>query len=196
MDARISKMMEKIRKGEEFCVYESIEAYQYMREIAGKCFVYNSLNPETQAEEQLQLLKKLFKKTGDFLMIMPPFHCTIGAGIEVGENFICNAGVTMQDLGGIKIGDNAMIAPGVSINSTGHVSDWKKRIQGWSYAHPITIGNNVFIGANATICCSQSRGLRIGDNVVIGAGSVVTKDIPDNVLVAGNPCRIIRKLEK
>ena len=195
MDARLDNIMEKIKNGKEFCVYESFEAYQYLQEVASKCAEYNALDLVTQSKEQLALLKSLFRKTGDFMMVMPPFHCTIGKGIEVGENFECNCGVMMQDLGGIRIGDNAMIGPGVSFNSSGHVTDWKRRIEGWSYAHPITIGDNVFIGANSVLCVSQSKGINIGNNVFIGAGSVVTSDLPDDVLAAGNPCRIIRKLE-
>ena len=191
---RIQTILDAIARGEEFCIYECPDGYQYLLEVIEKCTEYNQLNPLTQGEEQIKLLKGLFKKTGDFLMVTPPFHCTVGGTIEVGENFECSYNVTMQDLGGIKIGDNVMIGPDVSINTSGHALEWERRIEGWSYANPITIGDNVFIGAGSVLCAGVKKGLHIGNNVTIGAGSVVTKDIPDNVLAAGNPCRVIRKL--
>ena len=175
---RIQTILDAIARGEEFCIYECPEGYQYRLEVIEKCTEYNQLNPLTQGEEQ----------------ITPPFHCTVGGTIEVGENFECSYNVTMQDLGGIKIGDNVMIGPDVSINTSGHALEWERRIEGWSYANPITIGDNVFIGAGSVLCAGVKKGLHIGNNVTIGAGSVVTKDIPDNVLAAGNPCRVIRKL--
>lgn len=195
MDRRLDNIVEKIKKGEEFCVYESRDAYECLLETMGKWTEYNSLNPATDGDKQIALLKDLFGRTGDFLAVAPPFYCTIGKFISVGDNLQCGSGVNIQDLGGVTIGDNVMIGPGTSISSSGHVTDWKRRIEGWSYAHPIVIGNNVFVGANSVICSSQSRGVHIGDNAVIGAGSVVTQDIPANVLAVGNPCRVVRRLD-
>ena len=99
-------------------------------------------------------------------------------------------GLTILDVGKVTIGDNVMLAPNVSIYTAGHPVHPDSRNSGYEYGIPITIGNNVWIGGNAVIL----PGVTIGNNVVIGAGSVVTKDIPDNVIAAGNPCRILRKI--
>lgn len=108
----------------------------------------------------------------------------------MGENFFTNYNLTILDVGKVKIGDNAQIAPHVSIYTAGHPVHPDSRNSGYEYGIAITIGDNVWIGGNTCIL----PGVTIGNNVVIGAGSVVTKDIPDNVIAVGNPCRIIREI--
>lgn len=120
----------------------------------------------------------------------PPFHCDYGWNIEVGDCFFANFGFTVLDVGKVSIGNNVQIAPNVSIYTAGHPLHPDSRNSGYEYGIPVTIGNNVWLGGNVVIL----PGVTIGDNAVIGAGSVVTKDIPENMLAAGNPCKIIREI--
>ena len=152
---------------------------------------YNRLRPSQQTE-RTELLKKLLGRTGESFIIEPPFACDYGYNIEIGENFYANVNLVILDGAKVKIGDNAFIAPNVGIYTAGHPLDASLRNQGLEYAYPVTIGHNVWIGAGAIIL----PGVTVGDNVVIGAGSVVTKDIPDNSLAVGNPCRVVRKIGK
>ena len=154
-----------------------------------KIFAFNHLDPD-RLEEKEKLLKEILGKTGKYVNIEAPFHCDYGYNIEVGENFFANYTFTVLDVGKVRIGANAQIAPNVSIYTAGHPVHPDSRNSGYEYGISITIGDNVWIGGNVCIL----PGVTIGDNVVIGAGSVVTKDIPDNVIAAGNPCRIIRTI--
>lgn len=154
-----------------------------------KTYQFNLLPPD-QRERIPVLLKDLLGKTGDNIMIEPPFRCDYGWNIEVGENFFANYNLTVLDVGKVVIGDNAQIAPNVSIYTAGHPIHPDSRNSGYEYGIPITIGNNVWIGGNTVIL----PGVTIGDNAVVGAGSVVTKSIPNNMIAAGNPCRIIREI--
>lgn len=151
---------------------------------------YNRLRPSQQSEKT-QLLKSFLGKTGEQLIIEPPFACDYGYNIEVGENFYANVNLVILDGAKVSIGDNAFIAPNVGIYTAGHPLDAAQRNQGLEYARPVTIGHNVWIGAGVSIL----PGVTIGNNAVIGAGSVVTKDIPDSVLAVGNPCRVVKEIE-
>ena len=150
---------------------------------------YNNLRP-SERERKFELIKKILGKTGDYVNIEAPFHCDYGKNIEVGEEFLANYNFTVLDVAKVTIGDYAQIAPNVSIYTAGHPLHPESRNSGYEYGIPVTIGNNVWIGGNTVIL----PGVTIGDNVVIGAGSVVTKDIPDNMIAAGNPCKIIREI--
>ena len=152
-------------------------------------YEFNLLRPEEQKSIP-ERWKKLFGKTGKTIWIEPPFHCDYGWNIEAGENFFANYGLTILDVGKVTFGNNVMIAPNVSIYTAGHPIHPDSRNSGYEYGIPITVGNNVWIGGSVVIL----PGVTIGDNVVIGAGSVVTKDIPDNSVAAGNPCRVIRAI--
>ena len=154
-----------------------------------KVYEFNQLPPE-KSEQIPALLKNLFGKTGETIWIEAPFHCDYGTNIEVGNNFFANYNLTILDVGKVTIGENAQIAPNVSIYTAGHPIHPDSRNSGYEYGIPVTIGNNVWIGGNSVIL----PGVTIGNNVVIGAGSVVTKDIPDNMIAAGNPCRLIREI--
>ena len=154
-----------------------------------RIFAFNHLEPD-RFEEKEKLLKEILGKTGEYVNIEAPFHCDYGYNIEVGENFFANYNFTVLDVGKVRIGATAQIAPNVSIYTAGHPVHPDSRNSGYEYGINITIGDNVWIGGNACIL----PGVTIGDNVVIGAGSVVTKDVPDNVIAAGNPCRIIRTI--
>lgn len=154
-----------------------------------KIYEFNML-PPSERDRAPGLLKNLLGKTGEEIFIEAPFHCDYGWNIEVGENFFANFGLTILDVGKVVIGDNAQIAPNVSIYTAGHPLHPDSRNSGYEYGIPITIGDNVWLGGNCVIL----PGVTIGNNVVIGAGSVVSRDIPDNVVAVGNPCRVVRKI--
>lgn len=122
--------------------------------------------------------------------INPPFYCDYGFHIEVGENFFANYNCTIIDVAKVTIGDNCQLAPNVAIYTAGHPVHPDSRNSLYEYGIGVTIGDNVWIGGNTVIL----PGVHIGSNTVIGAGSVVTKDIPDWVIAAGNPCKVIRKI--
>ena len=134
--------------------------------------------------------RKLLKKTGKNFWIVLPFRCDYGCHISVGENFYANVGCVMLDVGKITIGKNVLFGPNVAIYTAGHPIHPDSRNSGYEYGIPVTIGDNVWIGGSCVIL----PGVKIGNNAVIGAGSVVTKDIPDNVCAAGNPCKVIREI--
>mgnify|MGYP001108838163 FL=1 len=129
---------------------------------------------------------------GENTTILSPFHCDYGYNIKVGKNFFANYNFVVLDSAEVNIGDNVFIAPNVVLTCAGHAIDEEQRNKGLEIAFKITIGNSVWIGANVTIL----PGVTIGDNVIIGAGSVVTKDIPSNVIAVGNPCRVLRNITK
>jgi len=153
------------------------------------CYEYNNLKP-SDVKNQEKLLRKLLGKTKDKFCIIAPFWCDYGYNIEIGENFFANHNCIILDGGKITFGDNVFIAPDCGFYTASHPIDYERRNQGLEYAYPITVGDNVWIGGGVKVM----PGVTIGDNVVIGAGSVVTKDIPENVVAAGNPCRVIRQI--
>lgn len=136
-----------------------------------------------------EIVKELLGKS-EGAMINPPFYCDYGSHIEVGKNFFANYNCTILDVAKVKIGDNCMLAPNVAIYTAGHPIHPDTRNTMYEYGIEVTIGNNVWIGGNTVVC----PGVKIGNNCVIGAGSVVTKDIPDWSIAAGNPCKVIRKI--
>ncbi len=154
-----------------------------------RVYRYNHLPPEA-LEEQDALIRQILGRTGKTVHIEAPFHCDYGYNIEVGENFFANYNLVILDVGRVTIGKNAQIAPNVAIYTAGHPIHPDSRNSGYEYGIPVTIGDNVWIGGNVCVM----PGVTIGSNVVIGAGSVVTRDIPDNVIAAGNPCRVIREI--
>lgn len=159
---------------------------QYAKE---QLYMLNSLHPN-KVEERDRILKTLLGKTKNNFFVEPPFRCDYGYNIELGENFYSNYNLIILDCAKVSIGDNVLIAPNVGIYTAGHPLHYEKRNEQYEYAFPIEIGNNVWIGGNVVI----NPGVSIGDNTVIGSGSVVTKDIPANVIAVGNPCRVVREI--
>ena len=158
-------------------------------EAKKKVYEYNNLPPGDN-EAKSKLIKEILGKTGEWLNIEQPFHCDYGYNIEVGEWFFANYNFTVLDVGKVIIGEDVQIAPNVSIYTAGHPIHPETRKSGYEYGIDVRIGDNVWIGGNTCIL----PGVTIGDNVVIGAGSVVTKDIPANVIAVGNPCRVVREI--
>ena len=171
-----------IASGEELTA-ERLHAKELLSE-------FNALPPSEQ-ERRNVILKQLLGKTEAQYYIEPPFRCDYGYNITIGKNFYANYNCTILDCAKIEIGDHVLLGPNVSLFTAGHPLEADERIKGLEYAYPITIGNNVWIGGGTII----NPGITIGDNSIIGSGSIVTKDIPVNVVAAGNPCRIIRKLD-
>ncbi|MCI6156563.1 MAG: sugar O-acetyltransferase [Peptoniphilaceae bacterium] len=153
------------------------------------CQGYNQL-PIGNLDMRHKMLKKILGKTGDHIHIEPDFWCDYGYRIEVGENFYANHGLVILDAGGVTFGNDVFIAPSCGFHTSGHPIDFERRNQGLEYAYPITVGDNVWIGAGVQVM----PGVRIGSNVVIGGGSIVTKDIPSDSVAVGNPCKVIRKI--
>jgi len=141
-------------------------------------------------EERVATSRQLLGKCGKVVTLTQGFYCDYGTNIEVGENFYANYGVCILDVCKVKIGDNCLIAPQVGIYTACHPIEKDLRRTGLEFGKPITIGDDCWIGGHATI----NPGVTLGDNVVVGSGAVVTKSFPSNVVIAGNPARIIRCL--
>ena len=151
---------------------------------------YNSISPSA-TKERLSILKGLLGHIGDDeININQPFYCDYGKQISVGRRFFANFNLTILDEASVTIGDDCFIGPNVSIYTACHSTDPVERNTRMEWAEHVTIGDNVWIGGSVTIL----PGVTIGNNVTIGAGSVVTKDIPDNVVAVGNPCKVIKRL--
>ena len=153
------------------------------------CYEYNNLKP-SDIKKQNEIIKKLFGKVDENFCIVAPFWCDYGYNIEVGKNFFANHNMVILDGAKVKFGNNVFIAPNCGFYTAGHPIDFERRNIGLEYAYPITIGNNVWIGAGVQVMPN----VVIGDNVVIGAGSVVVKNIPSNSVAVGNPCKVIRAI--
>lgn len=165
---------------------ELVKRLEATREILWE---FNHLRPSCK-DEMREIISSLLGRHGEKFHFNQPFRCDYGSNIHIGNNFFANFNLTILDEAEVRIGDNCFIGPNVSIYTACHPLDAENRNKALEWAEPVTIGNNVWIGGSVTIV----PGVRIGDNVVIGAGSVVTKDIPDNVVVAGNPATVIRHL--
>lgn len=152
-----------------------------------KIYRFNQLEPD-QTEEADKLLHEIFGKCGAYIHVEQPFHCDYGKHIEIGENFFANYNLTILDVGKVTIGDNVQFAPNVALYGAGHPIHPVSRNSGYEYGDEITIGDNVWLGGSVVVV----PGVHIGNNVVVGAGSVVTKDLPDNVIAVGNPARILK----
>ncbi|HFQ3901542.1 TPA: chorismate mutase [Enterococcus faecium] len=150
------------------------------------------INQAESAELRSQLLKETFGRTGKKIYMEPVINFDYGYNIFVGENFYANFNCTFLDVSTIEIGDNCMFAPNVQLYTATHPLHPVKRNSGLEYAKPIKIGDNVWLGGGVIV----TPGVTLGNNVVVGTGSVVTKSFPDNVVIAGNPARIIKTVEE
>lgn len=181
---------EKMLSGEVYDANYNEELMKERMNAQDLCFEYNNTKP-SDIKKRKQILEKLFnRKLDDILSIEQPLHCDYGFNITFGKSFYSNYNLTILDANKVTFGNNVFIAPNCSFYTSGHPLDYEERNKGLEYAKPIKVGSNVWIGGNVIVL----PGVTIGNNVVIGAGSVVTKDVPDNSVAVGNPCKIIRKI--
>lgn len=152
-------------------------------------YKFNNLRPSLRTERE-KIIQELLGKTGANCWIESPFNCDFGYNISVGDNFYTNTNCCILDCAKVTIGNNVLIGPNVGIYTPDHAFDSEDRKKGYEQALPVEIGDNVWICGGVTI----TGGVKIGCNSIIGAGSVVTKDIPDNVIAAGVPCKVIRQI--
>jgi galactoside O-acetyltransferase len=155
-----------------------------------KLYDYNATRP-TERERRRELLKEMLAEVGEGCHVETPIHANWGGrNVHFGNGVYCNSNVTFVDDADIYVGDNCLIAPNVVICTAGHPILPKLREHNYEYAVPVHIGKNVWIGSGVQLM----PGVNIGDNSVIGAGSVVTDDVPANVVAFGVPCRVIREI--
>ncbi|HCM42695.1 MAG TPA: sugar O-acetyltransferase [Candidatus Omnitrophica bacterium] len=182
---------------------------EYEKMIAGE--MYNAMDPEliemrlrarkllTQINQSVEdirtgprfeLVKDLLGAVGKNVWLQPPFFCDYGKNITFGDSVFLNFNCVILDVAKVTVGSFVFMAPNVQIYTAGHPLDWQERRK-VEFGKPITIGDDVWIGGNAVIC----PGVTIGSKSVIGAGAVVTKDVPNGVVVAGNPARVLKQLQ-
>jgi len=152
---------------------------------------YNATT-EDEPDERTSLLHELLPRVGPGAWIEPPFFCDYGTNLSLGERFYANTGCIVLDSAPVTVGDRALLGPAVQLLAATHPLDPALRAQGLESAEPIAIGDDVWLGGGAIVL----PGVTIGDRAVVGAGSVVTRDVPADVVVAGNPARVIRSLEE
>ena len=168
------------------------EIWEEQQGYMDRLYNFNHTRP-TEPDKRVELLKELFAEVGEGCFIEPPLYANWGGRhVHLGKNVYANFHLTLVDDTHIYIGDYTMIGPNVVIATAGHPILPELREQGYQYNAPVHIGRNCWLGAGVIIV----PGVTVGDNTVIGAGSVVTKDIPSNVLAAGNPCRVLREINE
>ena len=181
---------EKMLSGQLYSAVDP-ELLQELNAVKNIIHRYNAL-PPSAAAERLAILQHLLGGIGDdALIINQPFYCDYGKHIRLGKRFFANFNFTVLDEAPVTIGDDCFIGPNVSIYTACHSTDPVERNSRREWAEPVVIGNNVWIGGSVTIL----PGVTIGNNVTVGAGAVVTRDVPDNVVVAGNPAKVIRHIK-
>lgn len=180
---------EKMLKGMLYDANYDPQLIEERLECKELCRDYNELRPKDIAGRNA-LLRKILGAAGDGLLVEQPFYCDYGYNIRVGKNFFANFNLVILDEAPVTFGDNVFVAPNCGFYTAGHPVDAPERNIGLEYARPITVGNDVWIGAGVSVL----PGVSIGSNCVIGAGSVVTRDIPSNSIAVGNPCRVIKTI--
>ena len=181
---------ERMQKG---LVYNDFDEDLFKRRVEAKK-IFKEYNKTSDEEIALrnELLNKLFKRIGKNCWIEPDFRCEFGKNITLEDNIYINFGCIILDCAEVRIDSNTLIGPNVGIYAVNHSLDSKERINGGCFGKPVHIGKNVWIGGDAKILA----GVTIGDNSIIGTGSIVTKDIPSNVIAVGNPCKVIREISE
>lgn len=179
---------EKMLTGELYLAFGE-ELFTERQHAKEELFKFNNLEP-SKVKERNEIIKNLFGYVGENFFIEPPFRADYGYNIYWGNRSYANYNLTILDCAKVTIGDDVLIAPNVNLFAAGHPINVEQRISGLENAYPITIGDRVWICGNVTV----NPGVTIGENTIIGSGSVVTKDIPPNVIAAGNPCKVIREL--
>ncbi len=188
---KATTMKEKMHTGELYLPHDE-EITKWQIKCLDRLYDFNMTRP-TELAKREALLKEMFAEIGENCYIEPPFHSNLGGQhCHFGKNVYANFNLTCVDDTHIYVGDYTMFGPNVTIATAGHPILPRLREQGYQYNAPVRIGRNCWIGAGALIL----PGITVGDNVVVGAGSVVTKDLPSNVVAVGNPCRILREVNE
>ena len=173
---------EKRRAGILYDANNDMGLLQEMKDCKKICALFNQ-------NGDANVLRSIFGKANGEYNILPSFWCDYGYNIEIGNGFWANHNLVILDEAKVTFGNNVFIGPNCGFYTASHPFDALLRKQGYEYAKPITVGNNVWFGGNVVVL----SGVTIGNNVIIGAGSVVTSNIRDNVIAYGNPCRIVRE---
>jgi maltose O-acetyltransferase len=151
---------------------------------------YNGTTGE-EGPTRRRILGDLFGETGDPVTVEPPFRCDYGYNISVGDGFYANFDCVILDVCPVTVGENCLLGPGVHVYTATHPIDPVERAEGLEYGNPVTIGDDVWVGG----CAILNPGVDVGDGAVVGSGAVVSADVPANVVVAGNPARVVRELD-
>ena len=178
---------EKMLAGERYnCLDPGLEVERQRARALLRRYNRAEAEPERQA-----ILRQLLGQAGRNSIVEPPFYCSYGQNIYLGDQVYLNVLCTILDCNEVRIGHHVMIGPAVQIYTAAHDLQAETRIQGWEVARPVTIEDNVWLGGGAILL----PGVRIGRNAVVGAGAVVSRDVPANTVVAGNPARVVREIE-
>ena len=187
----MSEMKDRMHNGEIYYPNDQ-EIVNFQLQCLDKLYLFNQTRPLEQEKRQ-QMMKEMFASVGEGCYIEPPFHANFGGHhVHLGNYVYANFNLTCVDDTHIYIGDNTMIGPNVTLATAGHPILPRLREKGYQFNLPIHIGKNCWLGAGVIVL----PGVNIGDNSVIGAGSIVTKDIPSNVVAYGSPCKVIREISK
>ena len=183
----MGEMRERMLRGELYLADDPENEAEYgrIRELLAK---FNACAPQAW-EERDGLLRRMLRHVGDDVVVRPPFTCEYGA-VTIGNRTFINAGATLIDVAPITVGAACQIATGVQLVTAAHPIDPEPRRQGWEYGDPITLADNVWLGAGVIVC----PGVTIGQDTVVGAGAVVTRDLPPTVVAAGVPARVLRQI--
>lgn len=183
--------LEKIHS-QDLYICESEEIMAEQRACLEKQYDYNATRP-SESEKREKLLKEMFAEIGEGCYIEPPLHANWGGhNVHFGNNVYANFNLTLVDDTHIYVGDNTMLGPNVVLATAGHPIEPSLREKVYQFNIPVRIGKNCWLGAGVIVL----PGITIGDNTVVGAGSVVTKDLPPNVVAVGNPCRVLRPINE
>ena len=179
---------EKLQNG---VVYNDFDDDLFQRRIvAKKLFRAYNKTEDDETDLRQEIMQKLFKDVGKNVWIEPDFRCEFGKNIIIEDNVYINFGCIILDCAEVKIGANTLLGPNIGIYPVNHSIDAEERMQGGCYGKPVCIGKNVWLSGDVKILA----GVTIGENSIIGTGSIVTKDIPSNVIAVGNPCKVIRQI--
>lgn len=172
-------------------IYNDLDKDLFDRRVAAKKLfrAYNKTDDEEVALRH-QIMQQLFQKVGENVWIEPDFKCEFGKNITIENDIYINFGCVILDCAKVTIGSHTLLGPNVGLYAANHATDANERINGGCYGKPIHIGKNVWLGGDVKVL----PGVSIGDNTIIGTGSIVTKDIPANVIAVGNPCKVIKEI--
>lgn len=179
---------ERLQKG---LIYNDFDEDLFNKRVeAKKLFKAYNKTEDDEIDLRNKIMQSLFKSFGKNVWIEPDFRCEFGKNITIGDNVYINFGCIILDCAEVTIGSNTLLGPNIGLYAANHSTDATERINGGCYGKPIHIGNSVWLGGDVKVLA----GVSIGDNSIIGAGSVVTKNIPSNVIAVGNPCKVIREI--